>query len=1162
MRNYIKNNNGFTMVELLVASLIGLLVIGASYMIYYSQQQGFMEVDRQSDKLQNSRITLDHITRHLRSAGFGVISGQVVSNAKLYEMTFRGDTDNDIAVPLAQAALVGDTELKVDLDDEQARIAITDFIWIKAGVDQVLVPVRSVGGPAYSLDNEPDTIYLASPLEQDFLVENTEVRTVETVAIQHDFNNKIVTLNGSKLAHSISSLEFHYSNSSGTEMVPEIAQSLSATDRTNIRKVRVDITVAPTSERASASKHSMTVELRNMEFIDFDINDVLPSPPTNLQITDGSTCGHFTISYTRPTTNVDGSPLLDLAGFRVFYGTASESYWQPAFPVSDEALEEVQIADSRLEDDETYYVAMTAFDSDYNVSELSSEISFTLNDVDQPAAPVDVSATAGDGSITLTWVAPSDTPDIKGYRIFRGTTSGFGAVTPIVNEQILTSEVFSYVDTDIDTCITYYYKIMAVDCENEGDLTPEIFGDGDGPLLGYPDNNITSTTVEESPPTPPYTPSGVAANGVNGEVILNWINPTNIDFAGVIIRWSASGYPNSVTDGNELGTFSGNPGVSMTATHSGLVNGQPYYYSLFAADHCGNYSNPYNISATPGVEGPVVEIISPSSGITINDGQLRFQVRAYDPDEPTISVPASMALDNGKGITGVTFAVDPTPDWMSFPKTEYQTEYCGFGGNTNPCTVGDVSTWCDGTYNLYALATDNEGVNAQSGYVEITIENGGIHNDDTYVKSTSGTYKNQMNFRIKNTADNSITITGMTVEWDRSYARLDQVQIPDTNTVFQATEGYPSSSGDQIYLTGDTALTLSSDEQKTVKLTFIQFSDKLRDAVNIGDTTINVVNDGNKFTLGEPVILSSEGLSETVVVAETGYDYIIATNPVTMSWLPATQVAYVEDLTNCPMASANVNVSFTYQLDWLSQYCNSDSIDATVHEGPSLSNPYQDEPAVDTASVTTTGSIAVENFRPVPLHVQVTDNSLQGLDNVKLNYTYDTGMSTVPPGFGYAYMEMTFDESDNRWEVTMPYSSNTRVWYYFTATDNLNQSERLPTSGAYTFDFSTDSEIPDCPTGFVATYITKNKIALSWNENSETDLRGYNVWRSRDCKAFVRVYTLVSDIDPTTPGIQYEDTAVAADAKCYKYYITSEDMEGNESEGCEVYIQQAGNCPC
>ena len=265
------------------------------------------------------------------------------------------------------------------------------------------------------------------------------------------------------------------------------------------------------------------------------------------------------------------------------------------------------------------------------------------------------------------------------------------------------------------------------------------------------------------------------------------------------------------------------------------------------------------------------------------------------------------------------------------------------------------------------------------------------------------------------------------------------------------------------------------------------------------------------------------------------------------------------------MTSANVNVSFDYEhAGTTGQACSGEEFTISVLQGPTISNAQQDEPSTDTSCSQGAASIQVENYRPVPVHVQVTDNSLQGISSVTLYYVYDQNKSAVAPGTGYASMPMTYNASSERWETNVPTSSDTRVWFYFRAEDNLNQTMREPESGAFTYDHVPDSWPPVCPTGLATTLMGKKQVDLSWNTNAEDDLRGYNVYRSSDCGNYSRVYTLVSDEDPGTPGIQYTDYAPTnnTDKYCYTYYITAEDMQGNESTGCSIYTSSSGDCPC
>src|SRR4030042_2350369 len=83
--------------------------------------------------------------------------------------------------------------------------------------------------------------------------------------------------------------------------------------------------------------------------------------------------GQTNLSWDTPSTNEDGTPLTDLAGFKIYYGTASGNYTQnidvgnvTTYPVTN------------LTDGLTYYFVVTAYNALRNESRYSTEISKTL----------------------------------------------------------------------------------------------------------------------------------------------------------------------------------------------------------------------------------------------------------------------------------------------------------------------------------------------------------------------------------------------------------------------------------------------------------------------------------------------------------------------------------------------------------------------------------------------------------------------------------------------------------------------------------------------------------------------------------------------------------------------------------------------------------------
>ena len=82
-----------------------------------------------------------------------------------------------------------------------------------------------------------------------------------------------------------------------------------------------------------------------------------------------------TINWTPPTENTDGTPLTDLSGYNIHYGTSSGNYTQTV-SVSNPGLA-TYVVDNLTPG--TYYFAVGAVNSAGTESPLSSEVSATVN---------------------------------------------------------------------------------------------------------------------------------------------------------------------------------------------------------------------------------------------------------------------------------------------------------------------------------------------------------------------------------------------------------------------------------------------------------------------------------------------------------------------------------------------------------------------------------------------------------------------------------------------------------------------------------------------------------------------------------------------------------------------------------------------------------------
>ena len=102
-----------------------------------------------------------------------------------------------------------------------------------------------------------------------------------------------------------------------------------------------------------------------------------------------------TLSWDAPTTNEDGSPLTDLAGYKIYYSLSSGNYTSH-IDVGNVTTSQV----NNLTDGATYYLAVTAYDFSGNESAYSSEVSKTIPSLPVPDIVVSDSVSpAGDHQV-------------------------------------------------------------------------------------------------------------------------------------------------------------------------------------------------------------------------------------------------------------------------------------------------------------------------------------------------------------------------------------------------------------------------------------------------------------------------------------------------------------------------------------------------------------------------------------------------------------------------------------------------------------------------------------------------------------------------------------------------------------------------------------------
>ncbi|MCK4670074.1 MAG: hypothetical protein KAT43_02630 [Nanoarchaeota archaeon] len=189
-------------------------------------------------------------------------------------------------------------------------------------------------------------------------------------------------------------------------------------------------------------------------------------------------------------------------------------------------------------------------------------VSATPFDATPPANVSNIVVTPQAGAIELTWTNPIDA-DFAGLCIWRRTSLDENS-GPVVYQS--TGE--SFTDTDvIEDNVTYYYAFYTFD--EVPNHSRQII--------------VSGTTIDI---TPPNEVSNFQTTIQNNIVNISWTNPTNVDFAGVMIRKCIDLAPYNPTEGDLV-----YQGPEQSYADTLITQDGNYFYTIFSYDDVSNYSS-------------------------------------------------------------------------------------------------------------------------------------------------------------------------------------------------------------------------------------------------------------------------------------------------------------------------------------------------------------------------------------------------------------------------------------------------------------------------------------------------------------------------------------------------------------------------------------------
>ncbi|TGG90063.1 MAG: hypothetical protein ERJ67_11555, partial [Aphanocapsa feldmannii 277cV] len=207
--------------------------------------------------------------------------------------------------------------------------------------------------------------------------------------------------------------------------------------------------------------------------------------------------------------------------------------------------------------------------------------------VAKPSAPSDLSATAGNRKVTLSWSDP-DNATITGYEVSSDGGSTFSAIGG--SDASTTSHTVKWLTNGT----VYRFAVRAVNASGKG--APSMRN-------AIPRSSFSGAGGQSA--APPAPPSGLSATPGASQVTLSWDDPDDA---------SISGYEVSSDGGSTFTAISGSDASTTSHTITGLVNGTTYTLALRALNASGNSAASSSLPTTPLLPAPIGLLAQPDNG--------------------------------------------------------------------------------------------------------------------------------------------------------------------------------------------------------------------------------------------------------------------------------------------------------------------------------------------------------------------------------------------------------------------------------------------------------------------------------------------------------------------------------------------------------------------
>ncbi|HBG46065.1 MAG TPA: hypothetical protein DDW94_03655 [Deltaproteobacteria bacterium] len=310
--------------------------------------------------------------------------------------------------------------------------------------------------------------------------------------------------------------------------------------------------------------------------------------------------GEANLTWSAPGTNTDGSTLVNLAGYKVHYGTQSGAYSTTVDVGNVTSYNVASLSNG------SYYFAVTAYNTNGKESAYSNEGSKAIaNDVTAPVISGVYSGSITADTAVINWM----TDEASTSQVEYGLTASYGYSTTLDTAARTThSQTINGLAADT----TYNFRVRSVDST------------GNAAISG----NYTFKTEPPADTAPP---------------VISNVQVTDITSTSAVVSWTTDELATSQVEFGTSGSYSASTPIktALTTVHSVLVDGlqsfTTYDFRAVSSDAVGNNATSEGMTFVTSNQAPAINNLSASALSGIAPLQVDFTAEAVDQDGSIVS---------------------------------------------------------------------------------------------------------------------------------------------------------------------------------------------------------------------------------------------------------------------------------------------------------------------------------------------------------------------------------------------------------------------------------------------------------------------------------------------------------------------------------------------